>query len=75
MIFEPVSAWACRLNHKDCIGLSHRAAVLKQKKPCARRKGHDGQSILKNYAPVTDKFGFHFKAYDKKFYPGDSVMK
>ncbi len=27
-----------------------------------------GRSILKNYAPVTDKFGFHFKAYDKKIF-------
>jgi uncharacterized protein (TIGR00661 family) len=27
-----------------------------------------GKSILKNYAPVTEKYGFHFKAYDKKIF-------
>ncbi|HEX7585671.1 MAG TPA: glycosyltransferase family protein, partial [Prolixibacteraceae bacterium] len=26
--FEPVSAWACRLRKKTCIGLSHQNAVL-----------------------------------------------
>src|SRR3954454_14087888 len=26
--FEPVSAWACYLKGKECIGLSHQAAVL-----------------------------------------------
>ena len=67
--FEPVSAWACRLNHKACIGLSHQAAVLNKKSPAPDERDMIGKSILKNYAPVTDKFGFHFKAYDKKFLP------
>src|SRR3954469_25054828 len=26
--FEPVSAWACFLKNKECVGLSHQAAVL-----------------------------------------------
>src|SRR4051812_40616034 len=26
--FEPVSAWACRLQQKPCISLSHQSAVL-----------------------------------------------
>jgi uncharacterized protein (TIGR00661 family) len=66
--FEPVSAWACRLRHKACIGLSHQAAVLNKKSPAPGEKDMIGKSILKNYAPVTDKFGFHFKAYDKKIF-------
>ena len=66
--FEPVSAWACRLNHKACIGLSHQAAVLNKKSPAPGERDMIGKSILKNYAPVTDKFGFHFKAYDKKIF-------
>src|SRR5450631_1786365 len=66
--FEPVSAWACRLNHKACIGLSHQAAVLNKKSPKPDEKNMIGKSILKNYAPVTEKYGFHFKAYDKKIF-------
>ena len=66
--FEPVSSWACRLAHKPCIGLSHQAAVLNKKSPQPKERDIVGKSILKNYAPVTDKFGFHFKAYDKKIF-------
>jgi len=66
--FEPVSAWACRLNHKACIGLSHQAAVLNKKSPMPAEKDVIGKTILKKYAPVTDKFGFHFKAYDKRIF-------
>ena len=66
--FEPVSAWACRLSHRDCIGLSHQVAVLNKKSPAPHERDMVGRSILKNYAPVTDKFGFHFKAYDKKIF-------
>jgi uncharacterized protein (TIGR00661 family) len=66
--FEPVSAWACRLHHKACIGLSHQAAVLHKKSPQPEEIDFIGKSILKNYAPVSDKFGFHFKAYSKKIF-------
>ena len=66
--FEPVSAWACHFRHKACIGLSHQAAVLNKKSPAPVQKDMIGRSILKNYAPVTEKFGFHFKAYDKKIF-------
>jgi uncharacterized protein (TIGR00661 family) len=66
--FEPVSAWACRLNKKECIGLSHQAAVLNKKSPKPKESDTIGKSILKKYAPVTDKYGFHFKAYDDKIF-------
>lgn len=66
--FEPVSAWACRINNKACIGLSHQAAVLNKKCPKPAKKDVVGKSILKTYAPVTEKYGFHFKAYDKKIF-------
>jgi len=66
--FEPVSAWACRFNHKACIGLSHQAAVLNKQSPKPEEKDVIGKSILKNYAPVTEKYGFHFKEYDHKIF-------
>lgn len=31
--FEPVSAWACFIKSKDCISLSHQAAVMHIKSP------------------------------------------
>lgn len=66
--FEPVSAWACKLRHKFCIGLSHQAAVLNKKTPQPGEIDFIGKSILKNYAPVSGKYGFHFKAYGKKIF-------
>ena len=66
--FEPVTAWACHFNHKACIGLSHQAAVLNKRSPRPVEKDIVGKSILNNYAPVTEKYGFHFKAYDDKIF-------
>jgi uncharacterized protein (TIGR00661 family) len=66
--FEPVSAWACRLKHKECIGLSHQAAVINKKSPKPRKKDPVGKAILNNYAPVTKAFGFHFKNYDQHIF-------
>jgi uncharacterized protein (TIGR00661 family) len=66
--FEPVTAWACHFNHKACIGLSHQAAVLNKRSPRPAEKDIVGKSILNNYAPATEKYGFHFKAYDDKIF-------
>ena len=66
--FEPVSAWACRLRHKACIGLSHQSAVINKKSPKPKNIDPAGKLILKNYAPVTVEYGFHFKQYDKKIF-------
>jgi uncharacterized protein (TIGR00661 family) len=66
--FEPVSAWACYVKNKPCIGLSHQAAVLNDKAPKPDNTDMIGKLILKNYAPVTAQYGFHFKNYDKNIY-------
>ncbi len=66
--FEPVSAWACRLAGKPCIGLSHQAAVINPKSPKPNVIDPLGKAILKNYAPVTRAYGFHFAAYDKSVF-------
>lgn len=63
--FEPVSAWACKIKNKKCIGLSHQAAVINDKSPKPKEKDPLGKAILQNYAPVTYSYGFHFKAYDQ----------
>lgn len=63
--FEPVSAWACKRIHKECIGLSHQAAVINSNSPKPKEKDTIGRAILQNYAPVTRSYGFHFEAYDR----------
>ena len=66
--FEPVSAWACKLKNKECIGLSHQAAVINPGSPRPKKKDPIGKAILNNYAPVTHAYGFHFSAYDKNIF-------
>ncbi|NAS10574.1 glycosyltransferase family protein [Poritiphilus flavus] len=61
--FEPVSAWACKLAGKECISLSHQAAVLAPEAPLPKKSDPLGRLILRKYAPVTKRFGFHFQAY------------
>lgn len=60
--FEPVSAWACYRKNKECIGLSHQAAVLNKMFPLPESTDMVGKIVLQNYAPVTAKYGFHFTA-------------
>lgn len=66
--FEPVSSWACYVNNKPCIALSHQAAVLDKNSPQARHADPIGRSILKVYAPASVSYGFHFKAYSDNIY-------
>ncbi|HNN72214.1 MAG TPA: glycosyltransferase family protein [Ferruginibacter sp.] len=66
--FEPVSAWACRMNKKQCIGLSHQAAVINKKSPKPTKKDPVGKAVLNHYAPVTHAYGFHFGMYDKDIF-------
>jgi len=66
--FEPVSAWACYVKNKPCIGLSHQAAVLHDNAPKPEETDMIGRLILKNYAPVTAQYGFHFKSFDKNIF-------
>lgn len=66
--FEPVSAWACYLQGRSCTGLSHQAAVLNEFAPRPRRADMIGETILKNYAPATQYYGFHFASYDQNIY-------
>src|SRR5690606_23800047 len=66
--FEPVSAWACRLQHKVCYALSHQSAVLNKNAPYPKKPDPVGRWILKNYAPTTAQFGFHFMPYDKNIF-------
>ncbi len=66
--FEPVSAWACYLKNRHCIGLSHQIGVINKNAPHPSKRDFIGNSVLKYYAPVTRKYGFHFLPYDKNIF-------
>ncbi len=66
--FEPVSAWACKLKRKPCIGLSHQAAVLAPNAPKPEKSDLKGVLILKYYAPVTAAYGFHFRSFGENLF-------
>lgn len=66
--FEPVSAWACYLRNKPCIGFSHQAAVINKKSPKPEKKDLIGLSVLKYYAPASHRYGFHYVPYDKNIF-------
>lgn len=66
--FEPVSAWACYLKNKPCLGFSHQAAVVNKKSPRPNKKDLIGSAVLKYYAPVSHKYGFHYIPYDKNIF-------
>lgn len=66
--FEPVSAWACYIKNRRCIGLSHQCGVLSKNAPQPSKVDLIGKAVLKYYAPVAEKFGFHFLPYDKNIF-------
>lgn len=66
--FEPVSAWACNVRDRECVGLSHQIAVLDPLAPKPAEHDVLGRFILKNYAPPTVKYGFHFQPYNQRIF-------
>jgi uncharacterized protein (TIGR00661 family) len=66
--FEPVSAWACYLKGKECVSLSHQAVILNKKSPQPKEFSIIGKVTLKNYAPTTAQYGFHFQQYEDSIY-------
>jgi len=66
--FEPVSAWACYIKNRQCIGLSHQIGVLSKNAPRPAKKDFIGNAFLKYYAPASRKYGLHFLSYDKNIF-------
>jgi uncharacterized protein (TIGR00661 family) len=67
--FEPVSAWACQLHRKPCIGLSHQNAVLHPSAPKPEITDWLGKLILRKYAPATFNYGFNFRPASPSVFP------
>ena len=63
--FEPNSAWAARKREVRIVGLGHQVALLSKKSPRPKVMDPFGEWMLRNYAPVENYVGFHFKDYDR----------
>lgn len=64
--FEPVSAWACFLADKPCIGFGNQFALRSKDVPKSGSEDVIGKLILNYYCPVTAAYGIHFKKYNDK---------
>jgi len=62
--FEPVTAWACKLQGVSSVALSHQASFLSKNTPRPKDSFHWAEWVLKYYAPTTHQIGFHFERYD-----------
>ena len=61
--FEPVSAWACRLQKVPSVSLSHQCSFVSPKTP-RPDKWNYAEWLFKYYSPTTHHIGFHFEKYD-----------
>src|SRR6476661_6704624 len=62
--FEPVTAWACKLQGLPSVALSHQASFLSKKTPRPGFGMNWAELLFRWYAPTTSAVGFHYKAYD-----------
>ncbi|MVN19991.1 glycosyltransferase family protein [Mucilaginibacter arboris] len=60
--FEPVSAWACKLQKLESVSLSHQCAFISPNTP-RPKKWNYAEWLFKYYAPATHHVGFHFERY------------
>jgi uncharacterized protein (TIGR00661 family) len=61
--FEPVTAWACRLQKIESVSLSHQCAFVSKNTP-RPAKWSPSEVLLKYYSPTNHHIGFHFDRYD-----------
>lgn len=61
--FEPVSAWACKLQKVPSVSLSHQCSFVSPKTP-RPAKWNYAEWLFKYYSPTTYHIGFHFERYD-----------
>jgi uncharacterized protein (TIGR00661 family) len=61
--FEPVSAWACRVQKLPSVSLSHQCSFVSKNTP-RPAKWNYAEWLFKYYSPTTHHIGFHFERYD-----------
>lgn len=76
--FEPITAWASKLQKRKCVGISNQCSYISHKVPRPNKKDFIGETILKWMAPVSNPIGLHFEKYDDFIYTPiikESLMK
>jgi uncharacterized protein (TIGR00661 family) len=61
--FEPVSAWACKLQRIPAVSLSHQCSFVSPNTPRPAKWSY-AEWLLKYYSPTAHHIGFHFERYD-----------
>jgi uncharacterized protein (TIGR00661 family) len=61
--FEPVSAWACKMQKIPAVSLSHQCSFVSPKTP-RPDKWNYAEWLFKYYSPTKYHIGFHFERYD-----------
>lgn len=64
--FEPIGAWAGKINKKRVIAMSHQSALLGANVPLTQKKYPYARPFIKWFAPFNERISFHFNAYDEK---------
>ncbi|HVW94756.1 MAG TPA: glycosyltransferase family protein [Mucilaginibacter sp.] len=60
--FEPVSAWACKLQKIPSVSLSHQCSFISPDTPRPEKWSY-AEWLFKYYSPTTYHVGFHFERY------------
>lgn len=66
--FEVVSAWACLIRGKKCIGLSNQQALTAPGAPQGWQGWLVGRIVLWLYAPASKAYGYHFERYNPNLF-------
>jgi uncharacterized protein (TIGR00661 family) len=66
--FEPVTAWACHLRGGNIISLSHQSSLWFTETPQPEKTGTLARFIIRFYAPIKEKYAFHFQSYHPKIF-------
>lgn len=61
--FEPITAWKSIFSATPILSLSHQGSLLFDETPMPAKKDRLAHFILRYYAPVRKRFGFHFNSY------------
>lgn len=67
--FEPISAWAAKMQNRGCFSLSHQSSFLSEKTPRPSRRNELVELIMRYFAPSSTGIGFHFERYDDFIMP------
>jgi len=66
--FEPITAWYCKFHNTPIISLSHQSSLWFAETPKPDKNDFIASIILVFYAPIKEKYGFHFKKYNSRIF-------